>query len=106
MKRASGGFEFGGFSLAGHRRVADFRHSLGKGENGLAPIHAAPLMGSPGVVVLELAIEHRMHLLDGFKPGAPSLDPEMLVEQGAMKAFKDAGRATLSLVVMVLVFRV
>ena len=52
-------------------------------------------MGSPGVVVLELAIEHRMHLLDGFKPGAPSLDPEMLVEQGAMKAFKDAGRATL-----------
>jgi hypothetical protein len=39
-----------------------------------------------------------MHLLDGFKPIAPSLDPEMLVKQGAVEAFKDAGRATLSFV--------
>ena len=54
---------------------AGFRHAFGKGADGRAPIHAAPLMGSPGVVVLELVIEHRLHLLDSFKPGAPSLDP-------------------------------
>jgi hypothetical protein len=55
-------------------------------------------MGSPGVVVLELVIEHRLHFHDSFKPGALSLDPEILVEQGAVEAFKDAGRATLSFV--------
>ena len=77
---------------------AGFRHAFGKGADGRAPIHAAPLMGSPGVVVLELVIEHRLHLLDSFKPGAPSLDPEILVEQGAVEAFKDAGRTTLPFV--------
>jgi hypothetical protein len=51
-----------------------------------------------GVVVLKVVIEHRLHLLAGFKPGAPSLDPEILVEQGAVEAFKVAGRATLSFV--------
>jgi hypothetical protein len=55
-------------------------------------------MGAPGVVALELVIEHRLHLLDGFKPGAPSLNPEMLVEQREMEPFNDAGRATLSFV--------
>ena len=77
---------------------AGFRHAFGKGADGRAPIHAAPLMGSPGVVVLELVIEHRLHLLDSFKPGAPSLDPEILVEQGAVEVFKGASPATLSFV--------
>ena len=53
-------------------------------------------MGSPGVVTSEVVIEHRLHLLDGFKPDAPSLDPEILVEQGAVEAFKVASPATLS----------
>jgi hypothetical protein len=52
-------------------------------------------MGAPGVVALELVIEHRLHLLDGFKPGAPPLNPEMLVAQREMEAFKDASQATL-----------
>ncbi len=90
--------KFGSFSLAGHLYVADFRHALGKGADGRAPINAAPLMGPPGVVGRKVVIEHRLHLLDGFKPGAPSLDPEILVEQGAVEAFTDAGRATLSFV--------
>jgi hypothetical protein len=55
-------------------------------------------MGPPGVVAREVVIEHRLQLLDGFKPGATSLDPEMLVEQGEISAFKDAGPATLSFV--------
>lgn len=74
---------------------AGFRHAFGKGADGRTPIHAAPLIGSPGVVVLELVIEHGLHLLNALKPGAPSLDPEMFVEQREMEAFKDAGRATL-----------
>jgi len=77
---------------------AGFRHAFGKGADGRTPIHAAPLIGSPGVVVLELVIEHGLHFLNGFKPGAPSLEPEMLVELGGIEAFKDAGRATLSFV--------
>ena len=55
-------------------------------------------MGPPGVLAPEVFIQHRLHLLDGFKPGAPSLDPEILVEQGAVEAFTDAGRATFSFV--------
>ena len=55
-------------------------------------------MGPPSVVALELFIKHRLHLLNGFKRSAASLEPELLVEQGAMEAFKDAGRATLSFV--------
>jgi len=77
---------------------AGFRHAFGKGADGRAPIHAAPLMGSPGVVVLELVIEQRLHLLNGLKPSAPPLNPEMLVELGGIEAFKNAGRATLSFV--------
>ena len=44
-------------------------------------------MGPPIIVALKVVIEHRMHLLDGFKLGAPSLDPEMLVEKVAEEAF-------------------
>jgi hypothetical protein len=55
-------------------------------------------MGVPCVVTREVVIEHRLHFLNGFKPGAPSLEPEMLVELGGIEAFKDAGRATLSFV--------
>ena len=79
-------------------RVGGFWHTVSKGAAGRTPIHAAPLMGSPGVVALEVVIEHRLHLLDSFKPGAPSLDPEILVEQGAVEAFRDVGRATLPFV--------
>ncbi len=75
---------------------AGFRHAFGKGADGRAPIHAAPLMEPSSVEAREVVIEHRLHFLDGFKPGAPSLNPEMLINQGAMEAFKDASRATLS----------
>ena len=51
-----------------------------------------------GIVALKVVIEHGLHLLDGFKPGAPSLDPEILVEQGAVEVFKGASPATLSFV--------
>jgi hypothetical protein len=43
-------------------------------------------MGPLGVVALKLVIKDGLHLLDGLKPGAPSLDPEMLVEQRALGA--------------------
>lgn len=74
---------------------AGFRHAFGRGADGRAPIHAAPLMGSPGVVVLELVIDQRLHLLNGLEPSSPPLNPEMLVEQREIEAFKDTGRATL-----------
>jgi hypothetical protein len=95
LKEASGGFEFGSFCLAGHLRVASFWHALGECADGCAPIHAAPLMGPLGVVALKVVIKHRLNLRDGFKLGAPSLEPEMLVELGGIEAFKDTGRATL-----------
>jgi hypothetical protein len=47
-------------------------------------------MGPLGVVALKVFIEHGLHLLNGLEPGAPSLDPEMLVEQRAVEAFKDS----------------
>ncbi len=56
-------------------------------------------MGPPGVLAPEVFIQHRLHLLDGFKPGAPTLDPEMLVKQGSVEAFKVASAATLSFVI-------
>ncbi len=55
-------------------------------------------MGPPSVVALGVVIEHRLYHLDAFKPRAPSLEPEMLVELGGIEAFKEAVRATLSLV--------
>ena len=90
MKQGSGGFEFGSSGLAGHLRVAGFWHALGECADGRAPVHAAPLMGTLGVVSLEVIVEHRLHFLNGFKPSAPPLNPEMFVEQGAVEAFKDA----------------
>ena len=90
MKQASGGFEFGSLCLAGYLRVAGFWHALRECADGRATIHAAPLMGPLGVVALEVFIEHRLHFLIGLKPGAPPLDPEMLVEQRAVETFKDA----------------
>jgi len=47
-------------------------------------------MGPLGIVGLEVLIEHRLHFLNAFKPGAASLDPEMLIKQGAVEAFKDS----------------
>jgi hypothetical protein len=76
-------------------RVGGFPHTVSKGADGRAPIHAAPLMGPPRIVSLEVIDEHGLHFLNGFKLGVPSLNPEMLVEQGAVEAFKVAGRATL-----------
>jgi hypothetical protein len=99
VKQGSGGLEFGSFCLAGHLRVAGFRHSLSECAAGRTPIHAAPLMGPPGVLAPEVFIQHRLHLLDGFKPGAPALDPEMLVKQDSVEAFKVASAATLSFVI-------
>lgn len=90
MKQTSGGFESDSFCLAGHLRVAGFWHALGNGADGRSPIHAAPLMGPLSVVALKVFIEHRLHLLNAFKPGAASLDPEMLIKQGVAEAFKDA----------------
>ncbi len=98
MKQGSGGLEFGSFCLAGHLRVAGFWHSLSECADGDTPIHAAPLIGELGIVSLEVIVEHGLHLLDGLEPGAPSLEPEMLVELGGIEAFKDAGLATLSFV--------
>jgi hypothetical protein len=46
-----------------------------------AAIHAAALVGSLVVVGDEVGVERRLHLLDGLKPGAPSFDAEVLVEQ-------------------------
>ena len=43
-----------------------------------------------GVVADEIGVENGLHLVDGLEPGAPSLDPEVLVEQRAMQAFDDA----------------
>jgi hypothetical protein len=90
--------EFGSFSLAGHHRVAGFRHTVSKGADGRTPIHAPPLVGALGIVCLEVIVEHGLHFLNSFKLGVPSVNPEMLVEQGAMEAFKDASPATLSFV--------
>jgi hypothetical protein len=47
-------------------------------------------MGPPDFVGLKVVIKYGRHLIDGFKLGVPSLDPEKLVDQGAMKAFKVA----------------
>ncbi len=72
-----------------------FWHSHSEGADGRAPIHAAPLMGPPSVVAREVVIQRGLHFLNGFKTGAPSLEPEMLVELGGIEAFKEAVRATL-----------
>ena len=90
MKQASGGFGFGSFRLAGYLRGAGFWHALGNGADRRSPIHAAPLVGPLSVVALKVFIEHRLYLLNAFKPGAASLDPEMLIKQDAAEAFKDA----------------
>ena len=63
--------------------------SLSEGANRLAPIHAAPLMGWPCVISLEVVVEHSQHLLNNLKQGAGSLEPEIFVEQGAMMALTD-----------------
>lgn len=49
-------------------------------------------MRAQGVVADEVVVEHDLHLLDRFGPGATPLDREVLVKQGAMDAFDDAVR--------------
>jgi hypothetical protein len=44
------------FCLAGHLRVAGFRDTVIKGAVGRTRIHAAPLMGPPSVVALEIVL--------------------------------------------------
>ncbi len=81
LEQALGDFEVGSFCLAGHLRVAGFGHALGECVDGCASIQTAPLMRPLGVVALKVFIEHRLHLVDGLKPGAPPLDPEMLIKR-------------------------
>lgn len=64
MKQASGGFNLGSFCLAGHLSVDEFRHAFVKGTDGPAPSHAAPVMGAPSVVVLEVWIKHGQLMRD------------------------------------------
>ena len=47
-------------------------------------------MRSFGIVFDEVLIKNDLHLLEGLEPGAAALDPEMLVEQGAVPALDDA----------------
>ena len=42
------------------------------------------------VVDGQIGIQGDLHLLDGFEPGAPAFDAEVLVQQGAVKALDDA----------------
>jgi hypothetical protein len=49
-------------------------------------------MGPPSVVALKVGITHGPHFFNGLKRGEASLDPEMLIKQGAMKTFQDAIR--------------
>jgi hypothetical protein len=55
-----------------------------------AAVHAAALVRPSVIVALEVGIKHHLHLRDGLEPGAPALDAEVLVEQGAMQALDDA----------------
>jgi hypothetical protein len=48
-------------------------------------VHATALVGTFRVVAGEVVVENRLHLADGLEPGAPAFDPEVLVEQGAVK---------------------
>jgi hypothetical protein len=47
-------------------------------------------MGPLSVVALKLFIEHRLRLLNSLESSAPPLNPEMLIKQGAVEAFKDS----------------
>jgi hypothetical protein len=50
-----------------------------------SPVHATPLIWSPLIIPVEIAVENRLHLLDGFEPGATALDTEVLVEKRAVQ---------------------
>lgn len=45
-------------------------------------------MGTADVIALKAVIRHGLRLFNGLKPGTASLDPKILVEPGAMEAFK------------------
>lgn len=34
------------------------------------------------IVAVQAAVESRLHLVDGLEPGAPAVDPKVLVKQG------------------------
>jgi len=38
----------------------------------------------------KVLVLHRLHLVDGFEPGAPAFDPEVFVEQRAAEPFRNA----------------
>lgn len=42
------------------------------------------------IVADQVVVENGLHLVDGFEPGAATLDPEVLVEQGAVQPLDDA----------------
>ena len=61
-----------------------------EGLRGRAAVHAAALVRSLVIVDHQVVVEHALHLLDGFEPGAPALDPKVLVEQRAVQALDDS----------------
>lgn len=79
--------------------------AVDEGLCGCAAVHVAALTGSSLIVTDEEVVENGLHFLDGFEPGAATLDAEVLVEQGAVEALDDAvglrtlhpGRAVLDL---------
>src|SRR5262249_3630177 len=66
--------------------------AIGEGARRRSPVHAAPLGGATLIVAQKMGVENRLHLLDGFEPGAASLDPEVLVEQRAVQPLDDTVR--------------
>lgn len=47
-------------------------------------------MGPPFVVVDEISIQGRLHLVHGFEPGFPAFDTEMFIEQRPVKPLDDS----------------
>lgn len=50
------------------------------------------LVGAFTIVGDEVFVQHRLHLVGGLEPSAASFDPEVVVEECAVKPFHDAVR--------------
>ncbi len=83
----SGGFSGWLFVLL---LVRVFGQAFGEGFCGRAAFHVAALVGPSLIVSDEEVVENGLHLVDRLEPCAPSLDAEVLVEQGAVEALDDA----------------
>jgi hypothetical protein len=53
-------------------------------------VAATSIIFSHAFLIAEGAVENGLHLVDGFEPGAPSFDPEVLVEERAVQPLDDA----------------